>query len=127
MWAMRNRDLGSQLQLSTTEERRTRRIIGLDLLLNAVTISMMRSSLQGIVATLVAVVVSTAGLSAGDCVRLRTMNAEPEIVLYRLDVRLQGFASLERDIRISRTEKRSGRLLAVMLVGVNAPKADSAL
>jgi hypothetical protein len=55
------------------------------------------------------------------------MNAEPEIVLYRLDVRLQGFASLERDIRISRTEKRSGRLLAVMLVGVNAPKADSAL
>ena len=129
---------------------------------------MMQTSLRfppKIVATLLAVVMSNAGLSAADCVRFGAVRPEPEVVLlsaavqvfdqsrkplpgvivalsggdlkipahqanskgyvtfrdvppgkYRLDVRLQGFVSFERDIRISRTEKRAGRLLAVLLV-----------
>jgi len=68
---MRKGDLGSQLQLSTTEERRTRRFIIKDL-----------SRLYvGIVAALVAVVMSPTGLLAGDCVRLGTVNPESEVVL----------------------------------------------
>ncbi len=122
----------------------------------------------GIVSTLVAGLISTASLSATDCVVVGgqgTVRQEPEVVLssaavqvfdqlrkplpgvsvslsvgdlksparqtdsrgyvafpdvspgkYWLDVRLKGFTSLQRNIRISTTEKRPAHLLTVMLV-----------